>query len=185
MNWQVIVIAAICVVLFGGYNLITKRDETVATAAVQVPQPGFYMKDAVIVEIGIDGKPRFTLHAENIAQDKTHQYVQLEHVNVNYMGSSTTPWVLTSDHGNLEQNTRLVTFSGNVILQPQGSRITMPIILNTDELNIDTEHSVAHAPGKVSITMDKQLLTAVGLQANLQRQTIRLESQVHGEFASR
>jgi len=60
-----------------------------------------------------------------------------------------------------------------------------PVTLHTDQLSVDTEHNTAQAPGQVSITMNRQTLTAIGLRADLQRQTIRLMSQVHGEFTSR
>ncbi len=50
MNWQVVVIAAICAVLLGGYSLLNHHEEAITTAVSDVPQPGFYMKDAAIVE---------------------------------------------------------------------------------------------------------------------------------------
>ena len=185
MNWQIVIIAAICAVLLGGYSFFTKQEDEIVTVTPNTTQPGFYMKDAAIVETGTDGKPRFTLRAATIAQDATNQQVQLDQVVLNYMDDSSTPWLLNADHGRLQQNTRIVAFTGNVTLQPQGTRIAQPIVLTTDELNIDTEHNLARAPGKVSITMNKQLLTAVGLRADLQRQTIRLESQVHGDVVSK
>jgi len=109
----------------------------------------------------------------------------LQDIALNYLSNTGTPWLLTAQHGSLEQSTRVVTFNGDVELRPQGSRITTPVTLRTDQLSIDTEHNLAVAPGQVSILMNRQTLTAVGLQADLQRQTIRLMSQVHGEFNSR
>ena len=185
MNWQIVVIAAICAVLLGGYSILTKQDEDIAAVTSSPEQPGFYMKNAEIIETAKDGKPRFTLHADSIVQDETHTHVQLQQVAVNYSGGTQTPWLLTAQQGHLEQDTRVITFNGDVVLQPQSANPTLPIVLTTDQLSVDTEHNLAHAPGRVNITMNQQRLTAVGLQANLQRQTIRLESQVHGEFASR
>jgi LPS export ABC transporter protein LptC len=184
MNWQLLIIAAICAVLFGGYSIFTKREEVITNTTTSAPQPGYYMNDASIIETGTDGKTRLALHAGSITQDVSHHNILLNQVDVNYLGTTQTPWLLTAQTGRLEQDTRVVTFNGDVLLQPTGSNITLPISLRTEQLSIDTVNNIAKAPGKVSITMNKQLLTAVGLHADLQRQTIRLESQVHGEFVA-
>ncbi len=186
MNWPVILIAIVCAALLAILNLFNRHDDEVTVAPATTAPPSFYMKQATIVDTGMDGKPRFTLRADAISEDAAHQHVQLEQVTVNYMNATqlSSPWLLTANNGDLEEDTRVITFNGDVVLQPQDSHTTMPIVLRTDELSVDTVNNVAHAPGKVSITMNKQLLTAVGLQANLQHQIIRLESQVHGEFVA-
>jgi LPS export ABC transporter protein LptC len=91
--------------------------------------------------------------------------------------------LLTAKQGSLKQGSRVVTFNGDVELRPQGPNVKTPVTLRTNQLSVDTQHNSALAPGQVSITMNRQTLTAVGLRADLQRQTIRLDSQVHGEFA--
>lgn len=184
MNWQVIVIAAVCALLFGGYSLLSKRDDEALPSTATTLPPGYYMKNAAIIETGADGNPRLQLHAENIQQDASEQSVELQGIALNYLSDANTPWLLTAQRGSLEQSTRVVTFSGDVELRPQGPHIAMPVTLRTDALSIDTEHNTAAAPGKVSILMNRQTITAVGLRADLQRQTIRLVSQVHGEFTS-
>jgi len=184
MNWQLIVIAAICAVLWGSYSMFNKHDDDTTQAVSNTPSPGYYMKNAAIVETGADGNPRLQLHAENIEQDVAEQRVELQGIALNYLSNTGTPWQLTAQRGSLEQDTRIVTFSGDVQLSPQGSRITTPVTLHTDQLSVDTESNIAVAPGPVSILMNDQTVTAIGLRADMQRQTVKLMSQVHGEFTS-
>jgi len=184
MNWQLLIIAAICAILFGGYSILTKREDVITNTTINTPPPGYYMKDASIVETGVDGATRLTLHAGSITQDASLHTILLNQVDVNYLGTTQTPWLLTAQTGHLEQDTRMITFNGDVLLQPIGSNIKLPVTLHTEKLTIDTVNNMANAPGKVSITMNKQLLTAVGMHVDLQRQIVRLESQVHGEFVS-
>lgn len=184
MNWHVIIIAAICAIMLATYSMLSRHEEQLTDVQPTTPQPGFYMKDASIVAIGKDGNPGFTLHATTIQQDVTHQDVNLDQVKVDYLGTSQTPWTLTAQTGNLRQDSRTITFNDDVILQPTGPHVALPIILRTNQLSIDTARNLARATGKVSISMNQQLLTAVGMQADLQRQTIKLESQVHGEFSA-
>ena len=183
MNWRTLVIIAICAVLLAGYGVLKHRDDDITPTVTQLAQPGYYMNDATIVQTGSDGMPRITLRASHIEQHPDHNNVTLDTVAVDYLGVANTPWLLTAQQGTLAPDSRIIVFNGDVSIHPQGTA-TLPLVLHTDELHIDTENNVATAPGKVSIVMNQQLLTAVGLHADLQRQHVHLESKVHGEFYS-
>ena len=120
MNWHVIFIAAICAILLACYSILSKHEEQLTDVQPSSPQQGFYMKDASIVEIDKNGNPSLTLHADQITQDVTHQDIRLDHVAVDYLGTSQTPWTLTAQTGNLQKDSQIITFSDDVTLQPTG-----------------------------------------------------------------
>jgi LPS export ABC transporter protein LptC len=89
--------------------------------------------------------------------------------------------LLTADRGHLAGGSRIINFMGNVNIKPHAPSDNK-IELHTETLSMDTEHNLATAPGKVIFKMDYQVLNAVGLKYDLKRQTLQLESRLHGQF---
>lgn len=182
MNWRAVFAAATGVVLFAALNVLRHRDDNVAVSNAAPEQPGYYLKDATLIQTDANtGAPAWRLHAVAIARDPRNESIRLEQVRLDYLTSAETPWLLTAQRGYVPQDSRVVKFTGAVHIEPQGAQST-PMSLQTEELSIDTQRNQATAPGKVTINMNQQQLTAVGLKADLQNQKVRLLSQVHGEF---
>lgn len=185
MNWRIVIGTVIGVVLFVGYSRLRHRDDGIVVSNTAPEQPGYYLKDAALVQTDSDsGQPSWRLHASTITRDPRTENVHLEQVKLDYLSAGSTAWLLTAQRGYIPKDSRVVTFSDAVNIQPQGEHVTMPMTLRTDELRIDTQSHLATAPGKVTIQMNQQQLTAVGLKADLTNQKVRLLTQVRGEFRS-
>jgi len=183
MKWRVVIGTAIGAVLFAGYSVLKHRDDSIAVSTDIPQQPGYYLKDATLIKTDVNsGLAAWRLHAASITRNPNDDSVSLEQVNLIYTGTTATAWLLTSQYGYIPSDSHTVNFSGAVHVEPHGDNPTMPMTLQTDALSIDTQSNLATAPGKVTIQMNQQRLTAVGLKADLQRQTVRLLTQVHGEF---
>ncbi|MGD9841468.1 MAG: LPS export ABC transporter periplasmic protein LptC [Steroidobacteraceae bacterium] len=164
-----------------GYILVSRQAGDELTDVRAPEQPGYYLKQATIIETAADGTPRMKLQAAEIVQNLHDDSISMQQVVLNYRSEDNNPWLLSADQGRLPANSKAIDFSGNVYIRPQDDS-QQGTEIRTDTLNIDTENNLATTPGQVEFVMDQQQLTAVGLKYNLKRQTLQLHSQVHGTF---
>jgi len=183
MNWRIVIGTGIGALLFAGYSMLRHRDDNIVVSGGVPDQPGYYLKDATLIQTDANtGEPSWQLHAVSITRNARDDSVSLDTVRLNYLRAGDTAWLLTAQHGYIPKDSRVVKFSNAVNIQPQGEHIVTPLTMQTDELDIDTQNNLATAPGKVTLQMNQQQLTAVGMKADLTSQKVRLFNQVRGEF---
>ncbi|HKQ81982.1 MAG TPA: LPS export ABC transporter periplasmic protein LptC [Steroidobacteraceae bacterium] len=175
--WLVAVLGALAV----SYTVLTRQGDEDAAPATRPPQPGYYLEDAVIVETGPDGKPRVKLSARVIAQNPMDDSIGLTDVRVNYSADTERQWLLTAKEGFVPPSSQRIEFAGNVEIQDLAST-TSPRV-TSDRLELDMSNNIARTDSPVQITYGPHTLTARGLWADLKGEKLRLESQVHGNFA--
>lgn len=177
--WQWLSLVALCGVLAISYSVLTDRSGG-NTATAQAEQQGYYVRQATIIETSDMGRAQWTLHAETITQNLRDDSIALQGVRVDYMPQPDRHWLLTADGGHIPPASRVIEFRGNVLVQPADD--ARALALRTASLRIDTEHSIASTAADVVIEMNQQRLNARGLRADLKRDSLRLESRVHGRF---
>jgi LPS export ABC transporter protein LptC len=180
-RWRAVLIIALIAVILAAFGVWSQRDGDDLRVAPAPVQPGYYLKSAVVTETDASGAARFKLHAQQINQNPKDESVDLQQVQLDYRTAPDTLWLLTADRGHLVGGSRVIDFTGNVHIKPQAPSSNR-VELNTELLSMDTEKNIATAPGKVRFAMDGQSLNAVGLKYNLKRQTLQLESALHGQF---
>ncbi len=155
-------------------------DSPVAGASATGGETGYVAHDAQLVDTGDDGQPRYRLRADNITQARPGGDVQLDQPRLDYEGS--TRWQLSAREGTLPEDAHQVHLAGNVEARGERAR-EPPLRIRTELLDIDLVARRAATPGPVSIEVGTSRLEAVGLQADMKADTLRLESRVHGEYA--
>lgn len=181
MSWRNLLMMLAIAGLLAVYSVFTKRSADVLTDQPAPAQPGYYLRDAVVTETDATGNARLKLHAAQIAQSPADDSIKLQQVQLNYQTAPDVSWLLTANRGNLPAQSRTIEFRGAVVVKPVPPT-TNNIVLRTETLSVDTLNNLAHAPGRVNVEMDTQQMTAVGLKYDLKRQTLQLESKVHGQF---
>ncbi|MGE0114789.1 MAG: LPS export ABC transporter periplasmic protein LptC [Steroidobacteraceae bacterium] len=181
MSWRTVLITAVIAILLAGYGLLTHRKEDELTITPAPAQPGYYLHEAIVTETDASGAARLKLHASRIAQNPADNSIELQQVTLDYQSDPNARWLLTANRGHLAAGSHTINFFGAVNIKPQ-NQTDNQIELRTETLSVDTLNNIATAPGKVSIDMDQQRLTAVGLKYDLKRQTLQLESRLHGQF---
>jgi LPS export ABC transporter protein LptC len=182
VNWRWVSITALLAALVVSYGVFTgqSRDDSLATGADR-PQPGYYLRDAVITDTQADGSPAVRLAARRIEQNPADDSISLEDVDVDYLALEDRSWRLTADSGSVPGGSTTITFSGNVVLegrdQPQSA------VIRTDTLSVDTRKSIASTQAPVSIEIAGHQVHARGMRADLETNRVELESDVHGRFA--
>lgn len=166
-------------------------------AAAGAPDPGYAARDAEIIETGYDGRERYRLNASVIRQQGATGIVELENLEMRYhpgaqagVAGESRPaaadrevWHLASDHGLVRADGDDVQLDGNVRVTGTAPDSGVPLSFTTSELRINTPTEFIETNAPVRFTLSGYELDAKGLTADLKTGTLRLESDVHGQFA--
>jgi len=186
-------------VVAGAYFIgrASRDGDTADTAATELPDPGYAARDAEVIETGYDGRERYRLTAKVIRQQSENGVIDLEDLAMNYHpaaqasvpGETPAPeasaetWNLRSDRGQVRANGDDVQLNGNVVVTGQAPGSGAPLKLSTDNMRINTPTEFIETRAPVKVSWSGHELTARGMQADLKAGTLRLESEVHGEFS--
>jgi LPS export ABC transporter protein LptC len=186
MNWRWVSLAAALAAIVIGYGAFVD-DGSAPMASHELPeQPGYYLKDAVILRTREDGSPGIELIARRIDQrlnraSQGGDAITMEAVRVNYFGKEDWQWALTAQHGEVPPNSRIVHLEGDVELRSLDAAAANSS-LRTDELSIDTEKSLAYSTrSPVQMRFGQHAMTVKSLRADLNSEKLRLET-VNGRF---
>lgn len=184
MNWRWVSLAAVLAAIVIGYGAVVNDGATPVANHEMPDQPGYYLKDAVILRTREDGSPGIELIARRIQQRLTRpargEAINMESVRVNYFGKDDWQWALTADTGVVPPNSRIVQLEGNVELRPLAGDSNA--FLRTDELAIDTEKNLAYSTrSPAHMRFGQHSMTVKTLRADLTSEKLRLET-VNGRF---
>ena len=143
-------------------------------------QRGYYLTDATLTEMGVDGAPRIVLHAAQVEQQLSDQSVVLEDLSLDYNTTGAGTWKLTADRGRLLADATSLRLSGNVVVSGEEARGEAVIL--TDELTYETRTGIVQTAEPVALRFGPHRLEGRGLRVALNEGQLRLESNVHGRF---
>lgn len=181
MQWRSQLATSIIAIALAGYLLISSNSNKSLDELQAPAQPGYYLKQATLVDTGSNGNARIKLQAAQVRQNVEDETINLQEVKVKFHSEDGTPWVLTANQGTVPDKSNTVQFEGNVLIRTEDTELQRPQI-HAAALNIDTERSIASTAGAVDFVMDQQHISGVGLEYDIKRQKLRLHSQVYGKF---
>jgi LPS export ABC transporter protein LptC len=145
--------------------------------------PGYSATDAVIVQMGVDGLPRYRLEAERLEQDPQSLKVSLQALRFETHARDDAPWQVRAPEGLLSADARRLDLSGGVTVSTTSKALRNGgLQLVTARLQYDLESSRMRAPGAVKVSLQGHELAATGLEANLRTGQVRLQSAIRGRF---
>jgi LPS export ABC transporter protein LptC len=189
--------------LVGGAYFVSigsRGDNGADNAGLSAPDPGYAARDAEVIETGYDGRERYRLNARVIRQQSDGGVIDLEQLEMNYHPGAqaelpgdrpATPaaaretWHLTSDRGQVRANGDDVELNGNVVVTGPGPDTGSPLTLTTESMRINTPTEFIETDSPVRVSWSGHELLSRGMKADLKAGTLRLESDVHGEFSPR
>ncbi len=147
--------------------------------------PGYSMTDAVIVQMGADGLPRYRLEAGRAEQDPRSLQVTLQALRFETHARDGKPWQVRAPQGLLSADAQRLDLSGGVTVSTEGAaaRSSGSLQLVTTRLQYDLGSSRMRAPGTVKVSLQGHELAANGLEANLRTGQVSLQSDIRGRFA--
>jgi len=175
MNWRWISIAALLAALVAGYTAFMRRDPSDVIATEAPPQPGYFLRDAVITQTEKDGRPGIRLVAQRIDQKNAESAIHLSTVRVDFLRTVERQWMLTAQQGFVQMGSRVIQFSGDVHLRPIDSSTNA--YLRTEALAVDTERNVAYSvQSPVDIRFGRAAMRVKRFEADLNSEKVKLES---------
>jgi LPS export ABC transporter protein LptC len=194
-------LAAILLVGFAYFLGFADRGDSGAdAAALLAPDPGYAARDAEVIETGYDGRERYRLNARVVRQQSDGGVIDLEQLEMDYHpgAQSEVPgerpaapvaagetWHLVSDRGQVRANGDDVQLNGNVVVTGPAPGTGEPLTLSTDAMRINTPTEFIETDSPVRVRWSGHELLSRGMKADLKAGTLRLESDVHGEFSPR
>ena len=194
-------LAAILLVGFAYFLGFADRGDSGAdAAALLAPDPGYAARDAEVIETGYDGRERYRLNARVVRQQSDGGVIDLEQLEMDYHpgAQATVPgerppsgraaeeiWHLKSDRGQVRSNGDDVQLNGNVVVTGPAPETGAPLTLATESMRINTPTEFIQTDAPVRVLWSGHELVSRGMQADLKAGTLRLESEVHGEFSPR
>lgn len=143
-------------------------------------QRGYYLTDATLTEVGADGKPRVVVQARSIEQQLRDQSVVLQDLELDYSTTQAGTWKVTADRGRMPPERTSIQLFGDVTVTGRESRGSA--IIRTERLAYDTAANLIQTSDPVRIQVGAHELHGRGLRVDLNKGTLRLESNVNGTF---
>jgi LPS export ABC transporter protein LptC len=157
-------------------------DREPAAELEDVKRPGYFLTGVELEEFGADGKLRIGLDSKSAVEDPASGIVRLADVSVDYHAPTGRLWHLTAAEGRVPPGGRVVEFVGDVRLNGTPGDGVQRAELRTAQLQLDTEAETAQTKSAVELAFGAHRMHAQGMQADLKKGNLRLESDVNGLF---
>jgi LPS export ABC transporter protein LptC len=158
------------------------RQADEATERLAGQSAGYYLSGARLIEYDQDGAVRLSLSASRASQAEPGGRVEFSTVAVRFAGGTGGPWSLEADRGWAWPDTERVELEGDVVMQSLRQPLAQAATVRTPRLTLLVDQRLASSDAPVSLDFGRHQLDAVGLRADLARETLRLESKVNGSF---
>ncbi|MFB3078839.1 MAG: LPS export ABC transporter periplasmic protein LptC, partial [Lysobacterales bacterium] len=114
-------------------------------------------------------------------QFPNNNLVRLSMVQVSYPGNERNQgWELSANEGEIMGDGHKIVLRDNVQAHEKGENAMR--LIRTSELVFDPVNSIASTDADVIVELDGYRLTATGMTANLQTNTVKLQSAVNAHF---
>jgi LPS export ABC transporter protein LptC len=163
-------------------NLLAGEREDTATTDSTPDERGYYLSEARLTELGEDGNPRVVVRAQSIEQQLPDQSVRLAQLELDYNTARQGQWHVTADRGRMPSDRSTLLLSGNVRVAGSAQRNEGQALIRTDELAYDTRTDVVQTTAPVTVEFGPHQLRGRGMRVSLNQGTLRLESNVNGQF---
>jgi LPS export ABC transporter protein LptC len=175
MSWRWVAIAALLAAVFAGYAAMTRRDPSEVISGEAPPQPGYFLRDAIITQTDKSGSPDIRLVAARIDQKSSEEAIRLSTVQVDFLGVTDRKWMLTAQQAFVPSGSRVIEFRGDVLLRPLDN--TTNGSLRTNALAFDTDRNVAYSiSSPVDIRFGRLAMNVKRFEADLNTEKVKLES---------
>ena len=160
----------------------SKQPSTGTDTQVESAHRGYYLKQARILGTGKDGSLLYEIEAEH-AEQQEDKRIEFNDVRIRYSPDRDVPWVVSADQATLREGAPQIALRGHVqILNNDASRGNDTEI-RTQYLELDPDRFVAETDARVQIRFGARSVTATGMLASLNDDTIELKSNIRGKIA--
>ncbi len=144
---------------------------------------GYYVHGARVLGTDERGHVAYRLTAQRLDEVPGEERLRFEGVSVDYQPFGETAWEITAAAASGPRDRSLLELAGNVELRSAPTDGAAPVFFATAKLQFSPDTSRAESDETVEFRVGDWQLEAKGLSMNLNDDTLKLESEVHGTFA--
>jgi LPS export ABC transporter protein LptC len=143
---------------------------------------GYYLKSARILGTDKDGSLLYEIEAD-YARQEAKDRIEFTGVRVHYSPDADIPWIVHADEATLREGSPRIALRGHVRAVGRSGDNAQDTEIRTQYLELDPERYVAETEERVQIRIGARSLTATGMLASLNDDTVELKSNVRGKIA--
>ena len=185
-RWASLIVLVIILALTSWVHTSLQK-ETAALSVKDRGEPDAIMWNFKRTDMDLDGLPKAKLEADLMKHYPIDDSVDLEQPAMEiYNEEGVMPWKITADRGWLSGDGEKLLLYGDVYIWRDqagaAAEAAKEIELITTDLKILIDEEYAETDNFVMILTPSSKVTAVGLQANLQKRQLKLLNQVRGRY---
>lgn len=182
--WRLLGIFVAIAIIGAMYYFGSGSGTASAPAAANEPSeaPGYSARNAQVVQTGDDGRPLYTLLANQVRQHPNDNRIQLDVPRVTYIASDGVPWHVRSKSGLIRGDGEQIELYGDVHLNGQTPDAEAPTVIDTSTLSFNTKEELVSTKAPLTLDWNGVKVAAVGVTVNLNDHKVKLESRVDGRL---
>ena len=142
---------------------------------------GYYLKSARILGTDVDGVMLYEIEAAR-AEQQAKDRIEFTDVRIRYSPDANVPWVVIADEATLREGDPRIVLRGHVRASGTSADGSQDTEIRTQYLELHPERFVAETEERVQIRIGARSLTATGMLASLNDNTVELKSNVRGKI---
>ena len=164
------------------YLARSNKPDDVETTPFDPGHSGYYLKTARILGTDSDGSLLYEIEAAH-AEQKAIDRIEFTDVRIRYSPDADVPWIVHADEATLREGSPRIALRGHVRAISTRDTDDEDTEIRTQYLELDPERYVAETDERVQIRIGARSLTATGMLASLNDNTVELKSNVRGKIA--
>jgi LPS export ABC transporter protein LptC len=141
----------------------------------------FYLDKAQLTGTDSNGAIIYRVWTDKAAQSTTDASITMDGVRLIYGSPNRIPWKLRANTGSIPANARIINLQGDVVATA-GDTALNQMIIRTQQMDINPATREASTTREVAIDYNGRILNALGMQANLETNQLKLLAEVNGTF---
>jgi LPS export ABC transporter protein LptC len=142
----------------------------------------YYLDQAELTGTGPDGDTLYRVRTARASHTVEDNSIAMTDVEMIYTPDSPEGWNLNATRGRIPADANIIELTGTVVVTP-GENNSAGTTITTNRLDVDPATRQARTSQPVVVDYEGQTLNAVGMEADLKRNRVKLLSDVNGEFA--
>ena len=179
----IILIVVLAAAAIGSWYLARSHGQADDSAVpYDTTHQGYYLKSARLLGTDEDGSLLYEIQADHALQEASDR-IEFTGVRVHYSPTADIPWIVHADEATLREGNPMIALRGHVRAVGRTADGSQDTEIRTQYLELDPERYVAETNERVQIRIGARSLTATGMLASLNDNTVELKSNVRGKIA--
>lgn len=175
---QVILLTLLLVVIIGSGWFLDGRHAGLQQLSVSRTGPDAFVSGMRLDIMDTSGQLRYQVTADTMVHYPSSEQLQLQHPLIDLQQSSGNTWRISADSGETNDAGDIIWLLGAVDITRSG--VSGPLQVRTRDLLVKPEQSYAATESAATITAPGRRVEAVGLEADLDNDTLQLHNHVRG-----